>query len=103
MAPWETQLDASLRAPEPSIPDDGFSQRVMRALAAKRAPNTRAAARWTLGGTAVAGGVLVSWIGAPIDSVMGSSALGTAYATSIFGALLVAIVAVPMAWVLHAE
>ncbi|MDX1561309.1 MAG: hypothetical protein R3305_00185 [Gammaproteobacteria bacterium] len=96
-------MDELLLQPEREIGDEGFSETVVGALPARR--NLRVSARrWTLGGAADAGSLVTALLGAPIEAVFSSFALGGGAATTVAAALLVAtVVAVPVAWVFYSK
>ena len=98
----DTQLEQALRRAQPAIGDDDFSESVMRALPRRRFAGAKAR-RWTLGGAAVAGGVLATLLGGPLASAFSSIDSGSGFAASVFAVLLIAVVAVPAAWVFYSE
>ena len=103
MKSLDTSLEAMLRKPETPVGDDGFSDRVMRALP-RRARGGSNAGRWTLGGAAVAGGLLGALLGAPLQNAFGSLAIGGGSSiASVLAVIVVALVAVPTVWAFYSR
>lgn len=98
----DTQLNSVLRKPEPAIGDDGFSERVMQALPARRFAGAKAR-RWTLGSAAVAGGLLTALLGTPLENALGTVVPVGGDLLSALAVLFIAAVAVPAVWVFYAE
>ena len=98
----DERLQALLLEPEPAIDNDGFSETVMTAVRASRRGDGRTG-RWTLGGAVVAGSLLASLIGAPLDAAFVSLVPASGYATSALAWLFVAFVAVPAVWAFYSE
>jgi hypothetical protein len=98
----ETQLDVMLHRPEPAIGDGGFSEDVMRALPARRFAGAKAR-RWTLGGAAVAGGLLAVLLGAPLENAFSSLILDGDSLAPILAVIFVAVVAAPTVWAFYSE
>ena len=94
----DARIEAALRAPEQAIGDDDFTQAVFERLPAKRFSQA-AARRWTLGGAALAGSVLTSVIGAPLETAFSSLVLGGGVNLTAVGILFViGMLAIPVAW-----
>lgn len=99
----DSQIETALRASEPAIGDDGFSDAVMIALPRRRLGRT-SARRLTLGGAAVAGSILTSVLGAPLETAFSSLVLEGGYGLSVLAAIaVVGIIAIPVAWVFYSR
>jgi hypothetical protein len=99
----ETQLEGALRRTEPAIGDDGFSDAVMSGLPRRRLSRT-AARRLTLGGAAVAGSILTSVLGAPLETAFSALVLEGGYGLTVLAAVaIVSLIAVPVAWVFYSR
>ena len=96
-------IEAALRAPEPTIGDDGFTESLLDSMPARRL-NQAAARRWTLGGAALAGSVLTSVIGAPLETALSSLVLeGGLNLTAIGSLVVIAILTIPVAWAVYSR
>jgi hypothetical protein len=98
----EARLELALREPEREIGDTGFSETVVSALPARRTSRTKAR-RWTLGGAALAGSIVTSVLGAPLETAFSSFVLGGSYGTLLLVALIAGAVAIPTAWVFYTK
>lgn len=99
----DARIETALRAPEPTIGDDGFTQSVLDRLPARQFSQA-AARRWTLGGAALAGSVLTSVIGAPLETAFSSLILGGSLNLAAVGNLIViGVLAIPVAWAVYSR
>lgn len=99
----DAEMELALRASEPSIGDDGFSDAIMSSLPRKRLSRA-AARRWTLGGAAAIGSVLTSILGAPLETAFSAFVLQGGFNPTILApVLLVAVLIVPIAWVISSR
>ncbi len=95
-------LEATLRAPEASLPDEGFSTSVLARLPPpqRKRSNTR---RWTVAGSAALGSVLTLAFAAPLETVVASIAPWTIAPAVLAAVAAVATVAIPALLVFYTE
>jgi hypothetical protein len=98
----DNRLDVILHRPDPAVGDDGFSEGVMHALPARKFAGAKAG-RWTLGGAAVAGGLLAVLLGAPLENAFTSLFLDGGFLTSVLAVLFVGAVGISAAWAFLSE
>jgi hypothetical protein len=98
----DMQLEAALRRPGAEVSDAGFSERVMAALPRRRFTRARLR-RWTLCGAAAAGALVTLLVGAPLESAARMLLPDGGDNYLLVGALIVALVAVPMAWAFFSD
>jgi hypothetical protein len=99
----DARLEVALRESESAIGDDGFSDIVMSSLPRRRVSRT-AARRLTLGGAAVAGSILTSVLGAPLETAFSSLVLEGGYGMTAIAAIVVAgLITIPVAWVFYSR
>lgn len=99
----DAQLEVALQKSEPAIGDDGFSEAVMGRLPGRRLSQATAR-RLTLGGAALAGSVLTSVLGAPLETAFTALVLEGGYAMTFVAAIaVVAAITVPVAWVFYSK
>lgn len=93
-------LDAALRAPEPSLADDNFTETVLGRLPPRR--RRTAARRWTVAGSAALGSALTLAFAAPLDTVLASISPWPV-PMAISAVAVIAIVALPALLVFFTE
>ena len=99
----EARIDTALRRPKPELCDAGFSDQLMASLPRRRLRRSTAR-RLTLGGAALAGSVLTSVLGAPLETVFSSFVLeGSAGVATLAVIGLLGLIALPVAWVLYSR
>jgi hypothetical protein len=91
------KLEQVLRRPEPMLVDEDFSAGVMRALP-RRKLTAAHTGRWTLGAAALAGGLVTSLFGAPIEEIAGVLTDGSSSATWLIALLCAALLSTPVIW-----
>jgi len=94
-------LEAMLRAPEPRLADDDFSERVLARLPPRRRRSS--ARRWTLAGSAALGSALTLALAAPLETVVAAVAPWTIPAGALSTAAVIAVVTIPALLVFFAE
>lgn len=94
-------LDVALRTAEPEIVDDGFSDRVLRALPPRKR-RLAVSRRWTLAAAAGTGSLLTILLAPPIEAL--GLALPYVGMWPVLTALaFVACVAAPLIWIARPE
>ena len=94
-------IEAALRAPEPTLADDEFSENVLARLPPRRRHST--ARRWTVAGSAALGSALTLAFAAPLESVFASIAPFELPPLLLPAVAIVVIVALPTLLVFYTE
>jgi len=102
MGSFDDQLESVLRRAEPEIADGGFSESVLAAMPARK-PARNTTRRWTLAGAAATGSVLTSVLGAPLESVFSAYVLSFNLNTTALAVGLIAVLALPVAWMFYSK
>jgi MFS family permease len=95
------RIEAALRAPEPTLPDDAFSESVLARLPARR--RRVDARRWTLAGAAALGSALTLALAPPLGDVVASLSPWAIPPAALTAAALIAVVAIPALLLFYAE
>jgi hypothetical protein len=99
----ETELEEALQAPERSIGDDGFSERVLARLPRRRC-GLAVSPRWTLAAAAAMGSLLTLLLAPPVESAFGLLKTSSTVQTLVLTAAgFVTVIAIPLVWLFHAE
>lgn len=97
----DDRMDALLRELQAPVPDEGFTITVMAALPRRTASSAKAR-RWCFAGTAAAGGLLTTLFGASLDRASEFAFIGGT-TSLLVPILLLAGLAVPLAWALYSD
>lgn len=99
----DARLEVALRTAEPAISDDGFSDAVMSSIPERRLSRTTAR-RLTLGASALAGSLLTSMLGAPLETAFSALVLEGGYGLTMLAAVvIITALTVPVAWAFYAR
>lgn len=99
----DTRIELALCQPKPPLGDDGFSDHLMGSLPRRRVKRATAR-RLTLGGAAIAGSILTSVMGAPLEAAFSAFVLdGGAGLATLTAIGVVGIVALSVAWVFYSR
>ena len=94
-------IEAALRAPEPALTDDEFSENVLARLPSpRRRSNAR---RWTVAGSAALGSALTLAFASPLEAVVASVAPFDIPPLVLTAVAIVAVVALPTLLVFYTE
>jgi predicted MFS family arabinose efflux permease len=94
-------IEAALRAPEPTLADDEFSENVLARLPARR--SRTAARRWTVAGSAALGSALTLAFAPPLETIVGSISPWSIPPVVLSTVAILAIVALPTLLVFYTE
>jgi hypothetical protein len=94
-------IEAALRAPEPALADDEFSESVLARLPPRRRLKT--ARRWTVAGSAALGSALTLAFAAPLEAIVGSILPVSIPPAVLATVAILAIVALPTLLVFYTE
>jgi anti-sigma factor RsiW len=96
-------LETALRAPEPAIADESFSERVIASLPRSRRRPPVPSRRWTLAAAAAAGSLLTILLAPTVESVVGFSLPFLHAEPLLTFAALLAVAAGPIVWLLRSD
>jgi len=94
-------VEAALRALEPTLADDEFSENVLARLPPQR--RRTAARRWTVAGSAALGSALTLTFAPPLETIVGSISPWSIPPVVLTTAAVLAIVALPTLLVFYTE
>jgi hypothetical protein len=94
-------IEAALRAPEPTLADDDFSTNVLARLPPRR--HRSSARRWTLAGAACLGSAFTAILAPPLGDVLASLLPWMIPPLAATTVAILAIVLVPGAYFLYSE
>jgi predicted MFS family arabinose efflux permease len=94
-------IEAALRAAEPALADEDFSEHVLARLPPRRRRST--ARRWTVAGSAALGSALTLALAAPLETVVASISPWNIPPVALSAVAVIAIVMIPALVVIHAD